>query len=131
MDDLVLEVGDLAHEPVVLPLGVALFALRGFLHGASLGGGALAWNLGHLHFAKPEDAEIYMGIHVFLTGVRGLIAPLAGIWLWQQMGWQVWLIAIALCLMSLAMYISMARNEAVTGEPNGVRDAAAPTAGAR
>ncbi|MFH1110881.1 MAG: MFS transporter [Planctomycetota bacterium] len=97
--------------PTYLPIAVALFALRGLLHGVSQGGGALAWNLGHLHFAKADEAEVYMGIHVFLAGVRGLIAPLAGMWLWTVIGWPVWLIALALALSGLAVYASLARLE--------------------
>jgi hypothetical protein len=97
--------------PTYLPVAVALFALRGLLHGISQGGGALAWNLGHLHFAKADEAEVYMGIHVFLAGVRGLIAPLAGMWLWTVIGWPVWLIALALALSGLWVYASLARLE--------------------
>ncbi len=103
--------------PAYVPLAVLLFALRGLLHGVSQGGGALAWNLGHLHFAKPEEAEVYMGIHVFLAGVRGLIAPLAGMWLWTTIGWPVWLIALGFVLSGLAVYADMAREE--QGTPRG------------
>ena len=96
---------------------VGLFALRAILQGLGYGGGALAWNLGHLHFAPPQRAEIYMGIHVSLTGMRGLIAPLGGMWLWQTwqaVGWPVWLvwgIALALSFCSLATFAAMARQE--------------------
>jgi hypothetical protein len=76
-----------------------------------VGGGALAWNLGHLHFAPPEKAEIYMGVHVALSGARGLIAPLGGMWLWNKIGWPMWLIAIAFALCSLCMFASQARRE--------------------
>ena len=107
--------------PVFFPIGVALFALRGILHGLGQGGGTLAWNLGHLHFARPEQAEVYMGIHVFLAGVRGLIAPLGGMWLWTIIGWPVWLIALGLALAGLAVYAGMARYE--RREAAGVWDA--------
>jgi hypothetical protein len=110
--------------PVYFPLGVALFALRGILNGVSHGGATLAWHIGHLHFARPEEAEIYMGIHVSLTGLRGLIAPLAGMWLWYTIGWPVWLIALALSSASVLAYWLMARHEQRMGMPN-ARDAAA------
>ncbi len=97
--------------PASIVLAVALFAGRGALNGLGLGGGTLAWNLGHLHFAQPQQAEIYMGIHVSLTGLRGLVAPLGGMWFWHTIGWPVWLIAIALSLSSLVLYASMARSE--------------------
>ncbi|MFQ5591349.1 MAG: MFS transporter, partial [Phycisphaerae bacterium] len=56
-----------------------------------------------------------MGIHVSLTGVRGLIAPLAGMWLWNRIGWPVWLVAVGLSLVSLTMYAAMARRERQAG----------------
>src|SRR5690606_36383758 len=60
-----------------------LFWLAAVLHGIGLAGGTLGWNLGHHDFASPEKASLYMGVHVTLTGVRGLIAPLAGVWMYQ------------------------------------------------
>ena len=108
--------------PVFFPIAIALFSLRGITQGVALGGAALAWNLGHLHFAKPEQAELYMGIHVSLTGLRGLIAPLGGIWLWHTIGWPVWLIALALCAASMCMFISMARHESRVGMPTAPGD---------
>lgn len=95
-----------------LPVAVGLFAARALLQGVGMGGGQIAWNLGHLHFAEPRRAELYMGVHVSLTGVRGLIAPLVGIWLWHVVGWFVWVIAIVLALMSLFLYAGMAQEEA-------------------
>ena len=71
----------------------------------------LAHTLGHLHFARPEQAEIYMGIHVSLIGIRGLVAPLCGMWLYNLLGWPVWLIAIAFSISSILTYASLARYE--------------------
>jgi hypothetical protein len=104
-----------------LPLAVGFFALRGIFYGLGRGGGALAWYLGHLHFAKPAEAELYMGIHVSLTGLRGLIAPLMGMWLYQIMGWPVWLIALAFSLTSLCMFSWMAQRERREGPPAQLR----------
>tara|TARA_R110002072_G_scaffold42064_12_gene118083 strand:+ start:18264 stop:19610 length:1347 start_codon:yes stop_codon:yes gene_type:complete len=53
------------------------------LRGIAFGGGALAWNLGHLQFVKAEKSQDYMSIHVTLTGLRGLIAPFAGVSLYN------------------------------------------------
>lgn len=100
-----------------LPLAVGLFALRGLASGVGLGGGALAWHIGHLHFARPDQAEMYMGIHVSLTGIRGLIAPLGGMWLYGIIGWPVWIVAIAASLTSLSLYAAMARQERREGAP--------------
>lgn len=47
--------------------------------GIGFGGGMLAWNLGHQHFAPPHRDSQYMSVHVMLTGVRGVVAPYLGI----------------------------------------------------
>ena len=55
------------------------------LLGLGRGGGALAWQLGHNDFARPENVGLYMGVHVTLTGVRGAFAPFLGMLLY--LGW--------------------------------------------
>jgi MFS family permease len=47
--------------------------------GIGIGGGTLGWNLGHNDFTTDERVSEYIGLHVSLTGIRGLIAPLAGV----------------------------------------------------
>jgi hypothetical protein len=93
------------------PLAVLLFAFRGVANGLGQGGGALAWNLGHLDFTEDDRAEIYMGIHVSLTGLRGLIAPFVGMWLWREIDWLVWLIALGFSAASWGTFVSLARYE--------------------
>jgi len=61
-----------------------LFAAS-ILRGIAFGGGALAWNLGHLQFVKAEKSQDYMSIHVTLTGLRGLTAPFAGVALYNYL----------------------------------------------
>lgn len=51
--------------------------------GAAFAGGKLGWNLGHNDFASDQQSTLYMGIHVTLTGIRGLIAPLVGVLVYQ------------------------------------------------
>lgn len=53
------------------------------LLGATLAGANLGWNLGHNDFASLGRAQHYMGVHVTLTGVRGLIAPPFGMLCYQ------------------------------------------------
>ncbi|MFH1747208.1 MAG: hypothetical protein ABIG44_09220 [Planctomycetota bacterium] len=60
----------------LLPLALIVLTLSRVLNGLGRGGGAIAWNLGHLHFAREHQTELYMGIHVGLTGIRGLTMPL-------------------------------------------------------
>lgn len=51
--------------------------------GVANGGGFLAWNLGHHDFAPAHRDSQYMGVHVTLTGIRGIIAPIAGVGLYE------------------------------------------------
>ena len=97
--------------PAAAVLATFLFGLSGIAKGIGFGGGALAWNLGHLHFARPHQAEVYMGVHVTLTGLRGLVMPFVGIWLWTVVGWWVWLLASGLSAAGLMGYLAMARQE--------------------
>ncbi|MCH7792838.1 MAG: MFS transporter [Planctomycetes bacterium] len=60
-----------------------LLFLAAMVQGIAFGGGALAWTLGHLDFAPPNRASQYMGVHVTLTGVRGLFAPFIAVGLYQ------------------------------------------------
>ncbi|HZW09769.1 MAG TPA: MFS transporter [Phycisphaerales bacterium] len=63
----------------------ALLWAAAVVQGLAFGGGALAWNLGHLDFAPAHRASEYMGVHVTLTGVRGLIAPFLSVGLYEAL----------------------------------------------
>jgi MFS family permease len=76
---------------VTLNLGFAIGILTFFLSGSLAGmiaaavvfgisnaGGDVAWSLWVTKFAPPERVADYMSVHTFLTGVRGVLAPLAG-----------------------------------------------------
>lgn len=60
-----------------------LFWIGALSLGMAFAGGKLGWNLGHNDFASDDKSTLYMGIHVTLTGVRGLIAPLLGVGVYQ------------------------------------------------
>ena len=61
----------LAYMPL-LWIGSALL-------GIGIAGGSLGWNLGHNDFAPDDRATDYLGLHISLTGLRGLVAPLLGV----------------------------------------------------
>jgi MFS family permease len=46
----------------------------------------VAWNMGSIFFAGEEDASIYQSVHVTMTGIRGLIAPVLGFTLLKLLG---------------------------------------------
>lgn len=69
----------------VLLQSVPLLYAAAIVQGIAFGGGSLAWNLGHVDFAPPAQTSQYMATHVTLNGVRGLLAPLFSVGLYQQL----------------------------------------------
>ena len=65
-----------------------LLWLGAVLLGAAQAGANLGWNLGHNDFASLGRAQHYMGVHVTLTGLRGGVAPPAGVLVY--MGLERW-----------------------------------------
>lgn len=51
--------------------------------GTGLAGGLLGWHLGHNAFATDGRATDYMALHVTLTGLRGVAAPIIGVGFYQ------------------------------------------------
>src|SRR5262245_5558847 len=76
----------LLGNAVVAWLAIALLWLSRVCNGLGRGGGSIAWNLGHLHFSSRSEADLYMGIHVGLTGVRGMVMPFVAWWLYEKIG---------------------------------------------
>jgi len=72
-----------------LPEGVRLVPFYGafLLQGMAMSGVAVAWSMSSLVFAGDEDGALYQGIHVTLTGFRGLLGPLLGLLIMQTLGW--------------------------------------------
>jgi MFS family permease len=60
--------------------------------GISNAGGDVAWSLWVTKFAPPGRVADYMSVHTFLTGVRGVLAPLCAFWLVTR--WAPWQLAL-------------------------------------
>jgi MFS family permease len=81
----------------VFVVGAMMFTLAAMLHrveflfigavvqGCAYAGGALAWNLGHVDFSPPSETSNYMATHVTLNGVRGLVAPLVSVSIFEAL----------------------------------------------
>jgi len=80
------------------------------------GGGVLAWNLGHQHFAPAHRDGEYMSVHVTLNGIRGLLAPVCAWWLvslFKGFGYGTsWVFAVcfAVNMIGALGFVRMARN---------------------
>jgi hypothetical protein len=73
---------------ICIGMSIATHSIAGLWVGAAIrgigfGGGVLAWNLGHQDYAPVEQSARYMGLHVTLTGIRGLLAPAFGMALYS------------------------------------------------
>lgn len=68
----------------------------------------LLWWIGSAYFCKPAEAGFYQSVHVSLTGIRALFAPLLGIFFYDVFGFFItFLVAIFSLLASvILMYIS-------------------------
>ncbi len=94
-----------ALSRIILFIGVwqqniAIVLVSRAITGIAMGGGRLAWRLGHMEFAPPDQDILYMSAHVSLTGLRGLLAPVIGIFLYQLElnlfgSYGIWLIALS------------------------------------
>jgi hypothetical protein len=86
----------LSREPAFLWVAAVM-------KGIAFGGGVLGWNLGHHDFASQEKSSQYMGVHVSLTGVRGLIGPPAAVGLYELLelwrpGGGAWVFVVCLAI---------------------------------
>lgn len=102
-----------AHHPVTLYFlaGILLYGVGRIFEGLAQSGGAIAWNIGHLHFAEDEKAELYMGIHVSLTGLRGLVAPFVGTLIYEFFGWWVFMVGFVISYAGYVIFSRLAREE--------------------
>lgn len=57
---------------------VLIVFLAYLIFGIAMTGVNIAWNMSSIFFAGEQDASIYQSVHVTMTGIRGLIAPVLG-----------------------------------------------------
>lgn len=79
------------------------FVIGAVLHGIGQGGNQINWTTSSLYFADRARVPLYNSVHVALTGMRGLIAPLVGAWLFSAKGLGLgpWVFAISVALGAL------------------------------
>ena len=58
------------------------FVVGSIVHAIGNGGGTINWLTGSLYFAKQDQVSLYNSIHVALTGLRGMLAPMFGVWVY-------------------------------------------------
>lgn len=55
-------------------------------HGIFAATMVLLWNIGSSYFCEPGEAGTYQSLHLSLTGVRAIFAPLAGVFFYEIFG---------------------------------------------
>jgi len=66
----------------------------------------LLWNIGSAYFCKPEEADDYQSNHLFLTGVRSILAPILGVFFYETLGF-TWTFSIGILFALLSSGIMM------------------------
>jgi MFS family permease len=99
------------HGAAVLAAAMIAYYVGRAADGLAQSGGAIAWYIGHLHFAEDDKAELYMGIHVSLTGLRGLLAPLLGTLLYTVIDCGVFAVAFVISALGMMIFARLAREE--------------------
>ncbi len=102
------------------------------LLGIAYAGGTVGHHLGIHHFAPPGHTLPYMGLHMLLSGLRGLLAPLAGITLYEILearapGQGAWTLVVPMVLCALGA-VAFARLAAERAGQVPLREPAAAVA---
>jgi len=73
-----------------------------FFHSVFAASMSLLWNIGSSYFSEPKDAGLYQEIHLSLTGLRALFAPLMGIVMYEAYGFiPTFLVGISILLIAM------------------------------
>lgn len=74
---------------------------------------ALLWYIGSAYFCKNEEVSSYQSIHLSLTGVRGIFAPLVGVFFYELIGFSgvFGLSVLSLAIAVLVMFKSMKKHK--------------------
>ena len=67
---------------------------------------SLLWFIGSAYFSNDDNAANYQSVHVTLTGVRGLFAPLLGVMFYEVLGFS-WTFGIGIVSLTIAMIIML------------------------
>lgn len=82
-------------------------------HGIFAATMVLLWNIGSAYFCKPNEAGTYQSLHLSLTGVRAIFAPLIGVLFYELYGFTTtFLIAIASLLFAILLMLWSYRRDA-------------------
>lgn len=105
----------LPHKSVLMGIDVYWVLLLSFTaYGAFFAMMSLLWHIGSSYFSKDDEVADYQSIHLTLTGLRGIFAPLFGVWLLHYINYTGVFIAGMLFLLTAitVLYRSMKKRKA-------------------
>lgn len=81
-------------------------------HGVFAASMVLLWNIGSAYFCSPNEAGTYQSLHLSLTGVRAIFAPLLGVLFYELFGFTVtFSLAILSLIVAILLMIWSYKNE--------------------
>lgn len=81
-------------------------------HGVFAASMVLLWNIGSAYFCSPNEAGTYQSLHLSLTGVRAIFAPLLGVLFYELFGFTVtFSLAILSLIVAVLLMIWSYKNE--------------------
>lgn len=94
--------------------GIKLYAMLiiGVLfNGIFMGSMPILWGIGSSYFCKADEAADYQSVHLFLTGLRALVAPIMGIKLYEMWGFPMtYLTGICILVLAILLMIYSAKH---------------------
>ncbi len=83
---------------------------------ASMG---LLWSIGSAYFSRSSETADYQSVHLSLTGVRGVFAPIIGIYFYVLMGYNgVFLLSVASLAVSVGVNFFSLRKMSLEASPD-------------
>lgn len=74
----------------------------------------IAWYISSAYFCKPQDSADYQSVHMTMTGIRGLFAPLMGVILLRYIDFEgVFLLACAFLISSIVLMLHSAKKHLI------------------
>ncbi len=112
---------------IMLLIGLVLFFMSdnltviiiGFIiRSIGLSSGTILWSLWVTRAASPKNTQSYMAIHSFFTGVRGIIAPFIGFYIYRLGVVYIEIYMIAMMAISTATFYWIYRNKELSQRLN-------------
>jgi len=91
----------------------SFFYIAFFCYGFCQAGSHLLWNLSGPYFSNQEESSSFTTVNIHMIGLRGLIAPFLGVYLYNQLGAQITLIISSIICLIGAGYMFVSKKSVI------------------